>query len=162
MVIGKFVNNGNIYNQLTKNTYTDGGLDLKCDLSKTIDVYSAAGHTIIEDPELDEIIIPPFSRIVVNTSINIAIPEGYVGLIWDRSGLAAKYGITILAGCIDAGYVGDVKIVMFNSSYDSYIVRNNDRVAQLLTVFIVLDKYEEVDSLDKTIRGTAGFGSSGV
>lgn len=156
-----FINNNNIYNQLSKKNESDAGLDLKCDLSKEIKLYSKAGELIINDPNLTEIILPAFSRIVLNTSINIAIPYGYVGSVRDRSGLAANHGITVLAGTIDSGYTGDVKVVLFNSSYEDYLIHNNDKIAQLLTSPVCLTTYEEVDSLDETARGNKGFGSTG-
>lgn len=159
--IGNFINNNNIENQLSKNNLLDAGLDLMCDLSKEIKLYSNVGLTIINDPELDEIILPAFSRIVLNTSVNIAVPPNYVGLIWDRSGLAASHGITVLAGAIDSGYTGDVKIVLFNASYDDYIIKNQDKIAQMITVSINIMDYCQVDSLEETDRGNAGFGSSG-
>jgi len=161
MEIGQFINNSGFDNQLSKKNYTDAGLDLACDLSKQIKLYTKAGQIIIEDPELDEIILPAFSRIVLNTSVNVAVPYGQVGLIWDRSGLAANYGITTLAGCVDCGYVGDVKVVLFNSSYEDYVIHNNDRIAQLITVPINLHSYRQVDELDETTRGSKGFGDSG-
>jgi len=158
---GLLKNNNDSNKQLSKKNYSDAGLDLCCDLSKEIKLYSKTGLTVIEDPDLEEIILPSFSRIVLNTSINIRIPPNHVGLIWDRSGLAANYGITILAGCIDHEYTGDVKVVMFNSSFDDYIVHNHDRIAQLLTIPCNLGYYLQVDSLIETDRGNSGFGSSG-
>lgn len=159
--VGVFVNNNHIDNQLSKNNDADAGLDLHVDLSKEIKLYSKAGELIINDSDLDEIILPSFSRIILNTSINIAIPYGYVGLLWDRSGLATIHGITILGGCIDSGYTGDVKIVLFNSSYEDYIIHNNDKMGQMLTVPVNLNTYDEVSSLEETNRGTNGFNSSG-
>ncbi len=161
MEAGKFVNNGNIPDQLCKKRYSDAGLDLRCDLHKEIKLFSKVGLTIINDDELEEVILPAFSRIILNTSINVAVPNGCVGLIWDRSGLAANQGITILAGAVDENYVGPVLVVMFNSSYEDYIIHNHDRIAQLLTVPINLEYYNEVSSLEDTDRGSTGFGASG-
>jgi dUTP pyrophosphatase len=158
---GLFVNNSGFENQLNKKNFSDAGLDLMCDLTKEIKLYSKTGLTIINDADLDEIILPSFSRIVLNTSTKVAVPDKHVGLIWDRSGLAANYGITILAGCVDHGYTGDVKVVMFNSSFDDYIIHNGDRIAQMLTVSCDLTKYLQVSMLEDTSRNSLGFGSSG-
>jgi dUTP pyrophosphatase len=158
---GLFVNNSNIENQLCKNRYSDAGQDLRVDLHKEITLYSKAGEMIIDDPELDEICLPAMSRIVLNTSLNISVPSRHVGLIWDRSGLAAKHGLTILAGCVDEGYVGDVKVVVFNSSWIDYYIKHGDKIAQLLTIPVDQDQYVEVESLEETNRGSNGFNSSG-
>ena len=158
---GLIKNNNDSINQLSKNRDEDAGLDLVCDLTKEIKLYSKAGLIWINDPDLQEIILPSFSRIILNTSVNIMVPPDHVGFIWDRSGLAANYGITILAGCVDRGYIGDIKVVMFNSSFDDYIIHNGDKIAQLLTIPCNLGRYLKVGSLDATARGDSGFGSSG-
>ena len=158
---GQFINNGNISNQLSKKRYSDAGLDIRADLHKEIKMYSKVGETIINDTELEEIILQPFSRVIINSSVNVAVPHGYVGLIWDRSGMAALHGITTLAGCIDEGYSGEVLVVLVNSSWEEYTIHNHDRIAQLLTVPVNLGYYQEVNSLEETDRGVAGFNSSG-
>jgi len=102
------------------------------------------------------------SRALINTNISIAIPDGYVGLIWPRSGLAAKHGISVDAGVIDAGYRGPVKVLMTNSGDDDYAVHRGDKIAQLLIQTVSLMEPVEVDCLDETDRSAGGFGSSGL
>jgi len=100
-------------------------------------------------------------RLVVSTGIAIAVPEGHVGLILDRSGLAARHGITNLGGVIDAGYRGEWKVIMHNTSDEPYEVAAGERIAQVLIVPIALPQVCEVEELDDTIRGEGGFGSTG-
>lgn len=158
---GLFVNNSDIKDQLCKNRYSDAGQDIKCDLHKEIVVYSKAGELIINNLYLNEICLPAMSRIILNTSLNVAVPERHFGFIHDRSGLAAKHGLTILAGIIDEEYRGDVKVVIFNSSWEDYYIKHEEKIAQFITIPVDLDRYIEVDSLEETDRGSLSFGSSG-
>ncbi len=99
---------------------------------------------------------------IVKTGIKIAIPTGHAGLIWDRSGLAAKNSIHTLAGVIDAGYRGEVGVVMINLGGEEFKVDKGMRIAQMLIHPIINVKVTEVDELDETERGEGGFGSTGV
>jgi dUTP pyrophosphatase len=100
-------------------------------------------------------------RHAFRTGIAVAIPAGYVGLVWDRSGLAVHAGITTMAGVIDATYRGEVAVPLLNTGTQSYRVHRGDRIAQLLVQAIPPVEVAEVDALDETARGSAGFGSSG-
>jgi len=100
---------------------------------------------------------------LVKTGISMAIPAGFAGLIWPRSGLAYKNGLDVFAGVIDAGYRGDVGVILYNSRTDSsYQIRKGDRIAQIL--FQKVDNFDliEVEDLDDSQRNENGFGSSGV
>jgi dUTP pyrophosphatase len=110
---------------------------------------------------LNVTIINNHSHKLIKTGISMAIPEGYVGLIWPRSGLAYKYGLDVFAGVIDSGYRGDIGIILFNSQYGSYHIEAGDRIAQILIQKIEDFELLEVDDLDKTERDKGGFGSSG-
>jgi dUTP pyrophosphatase len=98
----------------------------------------------------------------VRTGVKIAIPPGYVGLVWDRSGLASRYGIKTMAGVIDSSYRGEVMVVLKNLSAEIHRVNKGDRIAQLLIQEIALLNVEEVTSLEETERGDKGFGSTGL
>lgn len=100
-------------------------------------------------------------RHAFGTGVAIAIPEGYAGLVWDRSGLAVQAGLTTLAGVIDAGYRGEVRVPLLNTGAQAYRVQVGDRIAQLLVQPVPTISVEQVDRLDSTARGGAGFGSSG-
>lgn len=105
--------------------------------------------------------LAPGERHAFATGIAIAVPSGYVGLVWDRSGLAVRAGLTTMAGVIDATYRGEVKVPLLNTSSLPYRVEAGDRIAQLLVQAIPLVDVIEVPALDETTRGAAGFGSSG-
>jgi len=115
-----------------------------------LDVYAMEGFRL-----------GPGERKVVGTGLSIAVPAGHVGLIMDRSGLAAREGITNLGGVIDSGYRGEWKVIMLNTSDTSYEAATGERIAQIVIVPIALPQVCEVEELDDTIRGDGGFGSTG-
>ncbi len=96
----------------------------------------------------------------IPTGIKIAVPEGYVGLIWDKSGVSLK-GVHRLAGVIDSGYRGEVKVVMINLSREPFVIERGMKIAQMLVQPIKIVEVKEVDDLDETTRGEGGFGSTG-
>jgi len=100
------------------------------------------------------------SAVSVSTGIKIAIPEGYVGLIWDKSGVSLK-GVHKLAGVIDSGYRGEVKVVMMNLGEKSLTVEKGMKIAQLLIQPVAEVEVVETEELDETCRGERGFGSTG-
>lgn len=122
----------------------------KYDGDAGLDVYS---------PE--SFVLQPGERRLVPTGFSLALPEGYVSLFWDRSGLAAKNGVTILGGVIECTYRGEYGVVMLNTSDQPLEVKAGDRIAQLLIQPIVSAELEEVNELSATARGNGGFGSSG-
>ena len=100
-------------------------------------------------------------RRTVSTSIALSIPDGYVGLIWPRSGLAVKRGIDVFAGVIDAGYRGEIKIRMSIPHLGAPHYKVGDRVAQLIVMKLSWVDVTEIKDLDDSERGSGGFGSSG-
>jgi dUTP pyrophosphatase len=96
----------------------------------------------------------------VPTGIQVAIPEGHVGLIWDKSGISLQ-GIHRLAGVVDAGYRGEVKVVMINLGREPYAVKKGMKIAQMLVQPVVAAEVMETPDLDDTSRGEGGFGSTG-
>ena len=125
----------------TKSNVSDAGWDL----------YSSGMATIVYSGE----------RKLISTDISIAIPDGYCGLIWPRSGLSVNSGIDILAGVIDSGYRGEVKVCMLNTSDTLVHIHPGDRVAQLIIQKVEDVSFTEVKNLDDTSRGDGGFGSTG-
>ena len=109
----------------------------------------------------DQLIIPGDGALI-STGFAWEIPKGFVGLIRDRSGLAAKYGITVRAGVIDAGYRGEVKVALRNENRIEYRVNQGDRIAQMLIVPCVHAETVEAKRLSSADRGDAGFGSTGM
>lgn len=98
---------------------------------------------------------------LVKTGIAMEIPEGYVGLIWPRSGMAYKYGIDVFAGVIDSGYRGDIGVILYNSQYSNYNVEKGDRIAQLVLQKVEHFELIEASDLNKADRQESGFGSTG-
>lgn len=109
----------------------------------------------------ENISIPPYSQAAIATGLKLAIPQGFVGLIWDKSGLALQ-GYTTLGGVIDANYRGELKIIFKNLSEDIYHVASGQKIAQLLIQKIETPLIEETSLEDQTSRGEAGFGSTGL
>ena len=107
------------------------------------------------------ILIPPRDRLLVTTGIRLEIPEGYVGLIWPRSGLAVKKGIDCGAGVIDSHCRGEIKVLLFNHSDNEFRIEPGDRIAQILIQKIERVKFTSVNELSKTARSEGGFGSTG-
>ena len=110
-------------------------------------------------------VIPPGGRAVVGTGIAVAIPEGHAGLVVPRSGLAARHGIGIVnaPGLVDSGYRGEVRVVLANTDpNESFTVEAGMRIAQLVVVPVAQLEAAEVSELPETVRGTAGFGSTGT
>ena len=116
-----------------------------------LDIYSAENDYILK----------PGERKGFSTGIKMEIPDGYVGLIWDKSGLASKYGIKTMAGVIDSTYRGELIIILINSGSEDYLVEKNTKIAQMLIQKIEHAEIEEVESLNETGRGSGGFGSTG-
>ena len=105
--------------------------------------------------------IEPGKKAAIGTGIALAIPKGFVGLIWDKSGIAIKHGLKTLGGVVDSGYRGEVMVGIINHSDKPYIFEEGDKVAQMLIQEVVLPKIVEVEELDETQRGDKKFGSSG-
>ncbi|HCT15358.1 dUTP diphosphatase [Corynebacterium nuruki] len=122
-----------------------------------IDLYSA-----------EDLTLAPGERALIGTGIAMALPVGTVGLVHPRSGLAARHGLSIVntPGTIDADYRGEVKVCLVNTDRDTPVtVSRGDRIAQLLVQAVSLCDVVEVDDpaeLGETVRGTGGYGSTGV
>jgi dUTP pyrophosphatase len=112
----------------------------------------------------EDMIIKPLERILVPTGLYIAIPAGYEAQVRPRSGLAAKYGITVLntPGTIDADYRGEIKVILVNLSNNEYVVRNGERICQLVFAKVEKIEWKQVEFLDATSRGSGGFGHTGT
>lgn len=121
----------------------DAGLDLYCD-------------------EKEVVTLAPGQRKLFSTGISVAIPKGFVGLIWPRSGHAVKKGLDTMAGVIDAPYRGEVKVLLINHDQDYQIYSPGDKIAQMIIQTAPDFTPTEVENLDETSRGENGFGSSGT
>lgn len=110
-----------------------------------------------------DITLKPNQRAIVPTGIFIALPKGYEAQVRSRSGLAAKYGVTVLnsPGTIDADYRGEIGVILINFSENDFIIKNGDRIAQIVIAKHKRAIWEECNDLSKTERGSGGFGSTG-
>jgi dUTP pyrophosphatase len=108
--------------------------------------------------------LEPGERASVGTGIAVEIPEGSAGLVLPRSGLAAKNGISVVnaPGLIDAGYRGEIRVLLLNTDRsEPFEIEPGDRIAQLVIVAVGEDEPAEVESLEESVRGDGGFGSTG-
>ena len=111
----------------------------------------------------EELVLAPGARALVPCGFALALPEGFEGQVRPRSGLAAKYGVTVLnaPGTIDADYRGEVKVILINHGDAPFVVRRGDRIAQLVVAPVSAFSFREETELDATDRGQGGFGSTG-
>lgn len=110
---------------------------------------------------LESVTVAPGERVQVRTGIALAIPEGYVGLVWDKSGISHKGGLKTLGGVIDAGYRGEVFVGLFNTSSLPYTFEAGHKVAQILIQPVVHPELVMADELPTADRGEGAFGSTG-
>ena len=111
-----------------------------------------------------DLTLQPGERALVPTGIAMALPEGYVGLVHPRSGLAARHGISIVnaPGTIDAGYRGEVSVCLVNTdSAEPFTLHRGDRIAQLVVQRVEAATFVEADALTESVRGEGGYGSTG-
>lgn len=130
--------------------------------SPTYATSSSAGMDLKADVG-EPIVLGSLERAMVPTGIFIQLPEGYEAQIRPRSGLAAKYGISITnsPGTIDADYRGEIKVLMVNLSKDPFTVNPGERIAQMVVARYEKVEWEEVETLEESARGEGGFGSTG-
>ena len=126
----------------------------------TIPPQATEGDAGYDLYSLEEVTLAPMTRTVVKTGISIAIPMGFYGRVAPRSGLAVKKGLDVLAGVVDAGYRGDVGVVLINLSSENVTLEKQSKVAQL-----IIEKCHDVDwmetnDLSESERGDGGYGSS--
>ncbi len=123
--------------------------------------YELENSAGLELSSTNHVCLEQGQRMLIKTGVAIEIPEGYVGLVWPRSGLSVKKGTDILAGVIDSSYRGEIGVVLLNTGYDDLVIQPGERVAQLLIQPIVNAEVEEVEELSDSVRGENGFGSTG-
>ena len=117
-------------------------------------------HANLTEP----VLLRPLERALVPTGLSIALPEGYEAQVRPRSGLAAKKGITVLnsPGTVDADYRGEIRVILVNLSSEEFLIEPGERIAQMVIARHERVDWEDVSELDETLRGTGGFGSTGV
>ena len=123
----------------------------------------SAGYDLYAALETDSVVIPPHDTVKIGTGLAIALPEGYFGAIFARSGLATKQGLrpANCVGVADCDYRGKYIVALHNDTDKPKAVQNGDRIAQLVVLPCLALDFEEVDELSDTERGAGGFGSTG-
>ena len=126
-------------------TELSAGMDLKANITEPVTLDS-------------------LERAMIPTGLFIELPEGYEAQVRPRSGLAAKFGVTVAnaPGTIDADYRGEVKVILVNLSKDKFVINPGERIAQMVIAKYEKIEWEEVEQLGETERGAGGFGSTGV
>ena len=126
-------------------TDASAGMDLRANIEKAV-------------------VLKPLERAIIKTGLFIALPPGFEAQVRPRSGLAAKFGISVLnaPGTIDADYRGEIGVILVNLSNEIFTINNGDRIAQMIIARYAHTKWEEVNVLDETKRGKGGFGSTGI
>ena len=114
---------------------------------------------------LDEpVVLKPLARALIPTGLFVELPAGYEMQVRPRSGLAAKYGLTVLnaPGTVDADYRGEVKVILANLSNEEFTINPGERLAQMVVARYEKVEWDSVEVLDETERGAGGFGSTGI
>ncbi len=134
----------------------------KIDFEATIPNYANFGDAGMDLFSIEDVVLKIGERRAIRTGIKMEIPDGYVGLVWDKSGLALNNGIKTMAGVIDSGYRGEIKIVLVNLSKEDFLIKKNSKIAQMLVQKVERPEIELVGELNATERGENGFGSTGL
>jgi dUTP pyrophosphatase len=127
-----------------------------------IPTYAKNGDAGMDLYAFEELILKPGERQVVGTGVKMEIPDGYAGLIWDKSGLAVKNGLKVIAGVVDCGYRGEIKVGLINLGKENFEIKRHAKIAQILIQKIENAELIEVEVLSKSERGESGFGSTGL
>jgi dUTP pyrophosphatase len=142
-------------------SFLDHGRGLELPRQQTA---GAAGVDLLAALGISETVtIASGARAVVPCGFSIALPTGYEAQVRPRSGLAAKYGVTVLntPGTIDADYRGEIKVILINHGAENFEIRRGDRIAQMVVAPVSAVAFTERETLDDTERGSGGFGSTG-
>lgn len=125
--------------------------------------YATTGSAGLDLRSSETLVLKAGARALVGTGIAIALPENFEAQVRPRSGLAVKHGVTVLnaPGTIDADYRGEIKVPLINHGSDDFNIAYGDRIAQMVVAPVVQVSLKPVSSLNETVRGESGFGSSG-
>jgi dUTP pyrophosphatase len=137
---------------------------LRLDPDLPLPAYAHPGDAGADLVTAVDVTLAPGERVLVPTGVALALPEGYVALVHPRSGLAARHGLSIVntPGTIDAGYRGEIKVLLINHDLRETIeLRRGDRIAQLVIQRVEWARFTEVGELPASVRGAGGYGSTG-
>ena len=132
----------------------------KLHLDAIIPQHLLHGDAGLDLHSVEDVTLKPGERCAVSTGLAFELPEGYVSLIWDKSGLALKKGIKTMGGVIEHTYRGEYKIILFNTSNEAFEIKKGEKIAQMLIQPVMSVDVEEVIELSDSVRGAHGFGSA--
>ena len=125
--------------------------------------YAYEGDAGMDLYSVEDTTIAPGEKVLVATGLKLAVPSGYGGFVWDKSGIATKHHIKTMAGVLDSNYRGELKVALTNLGAEPYDVKIGEKVAQLVIKPVATPEIEEVDEIEANdVRGEKGFGSSGM
>lgn len=127
-----------------------------------VPAFAHPGDAGMDLYSVEDMVLEPGERRSVPTGIAIALPDGYVSLVWDKSGVSHKFGVKTLGGVLDSGYRGEYLIGLINLGQENFEIKKGQKIAQLLIQKVERPDITVVDELDETSRGAGGFGSTGV
>lgn len=136
----------------------------KLQTAAILPTYAHPGDAGMDLRSVEHLTIPAGERRLVHTGLAMVLPDGYEAQVRPRSGLALKHGITVLnsPGTIDAGYRGEIGVILLNTGTEDFNIGEGDKIAQLVIAPVTIATICEVESLEESERGTGGFGSTGV
>ena len=143
------------------------GIDVKIKMVNKSDNplpdYAKIGDAGMDIRASEDVWVRPFNKALIPTGLYVELPYGYEIQIRSRSGLAWKHGLNVMnsPGTIDAGYRGEIKVILNNNHFQAYDVKKGDRVAQMVVAPVTVAKFIEVPSIAESERGEGGFGSTG-
>lgn len=137
---------------------------LRTDPAAQLPVYAHPGDAGMDVRSIEEVTLAPGARALIHTGLVLMLPPNAEAQVRPRSGLALKHGVTVLntPGTIDAGYRGEVGVILINLGTESFVVEKGMKIAQLVVSPVAQAEVVEVASVDETDRGAGGFGSTGV
>ena len=137
---------------------------LRTDPAAQLPAYAHPGDAGMDVRSIEEVTIAPGARALVHTGLVLELPPDAEAQVRPRSGLALKHGVTVLntPGTIDAGYRGEVGVILTNLGAEPFVVEKGMKIAQLVVVPVARAEIVEVAAVDATDRGAGGFGSTGV
>ena len=136
----------------------------RIDPSAELPTYAHPGDAGMDIRSIEELTIEPGARALVHTGLVMVLPPGYEAQVRPRSGLALKNGVTVLntPGTIDEGYRGEIGVILANFGSEPFKVEKGAKIAQMVIAPCARAEFVETDEVDDTVRGTGGFGSSGL
>ncbi len=123
--------------------------------------YAHPGDAGLDMYSNETVTIEPGKAVKIKTGVAVEIPEGFVGLVWDKSGMASNHRLKKLSGVIDSGYRGEILLSLINLGETSYTLEKGHKVSQMLIQKVENVEVKEVNELSDTSRGHGGFGSTG-